>query len=144
MKIHAAEARKSLERVESEIMAAIKQSLGQAANVAVREAKATNTFKDRTGHLRDSIQRENLATKVRVKVGAKYAGFVEAGTNAHVIAGRGGGMLRFVVNGATIFRRKVKHPGTKATNFMQTARDAAEWVLDATIDANISRAIQAA
>lgn len=44
------------------------------------------------------------------------AGFVEAGTRAHIIEGA---PLVFQAAGGTVFARRVHHPGTKAHPYMQ-------------------------
>lgn len=88
-------------------------------------AVSTRTFKDRTGKLRGSIKAKlGSGYTSFVEATAKYAGFVEYGTKPHTIAARNGGFLAFQVAGSTVFRRSVKHPGTRATNFMRDARSA--------------------
>jgi hypothetical protein len=81
----------------------------------------------RTGNLRAS---QRMTMKVRptyvvgtVETRVKYAHFVHDGTRPHIIrARRPGGYLRFqVASGQVLFRRMVRHPGTKSRPFMRTA-----------------------
>ena len=53
----------------------------------------------------------------------------DAGTRAHEILPRNVRMLRFKVNGATVFRRRVYHPGTKAVHFMRAGAVVGERIL---------------
>lgn len=80
----------------------------------------------RTGNLRAShrmimrVRRTRVVGQVETKV--KYARWVHDGTRAHLIAARKpGGSLRFIADGQVIFRRVVRHPGTKGRPFMRTA-----------------------
>ncbi|MHB8928763.1 MAG: hypothetical protein ACYC9Q_14170 [Bacillota bacterium] len=86
------------------------------------EAKGTKLFKDRTAHLRGSIQPvppkvEKNVVIGQVVAGAEYAAFVHEGTRAHridspiKIAGVG-------------WRYIGMHPGTSPRPFMQQALDA--------------------
>jgi hypothetical protein len=51
------------------------------------------------------------------------APFIIQATREHEIAARGGGVLRFWVSGKKIFAKRVKHPGTKPSNFIDKAID---------------------
>lgn len=51
--------------------------------------------------------------------------FLIEGTRPHEIAARGGGVLRFVAGGRTVFARNVHHPGTSANDFVEQAVRAA-------------------
>lgn len=51
-----------------------------------------------------------------------YLGYHMEGTHAHVIRPRRrGGALRFVSNGRVVFARQVRHPGTRANDFLRDA-----------------------
>ena len=76
----------------------------------------------KTGALRDSI----VATypdplTVNIGPGVPYGGYVEYGTRPHVIKPKKASVLRFKVNGVTVYARAVKHPGTKAQPYMRPA-----------------------
>jgi hypothetical protein len=59
---------------------------------------------------------------LQVVLGAPYARFVLEGTRPHTItARRPGGMLRFEGRGGPVFRRSVRHPGTRPNPFVQRA-----------------------
>lgn len=90
----------------------------------VTAAKGTKLFKDRTGHLRGSIQPvppkvEGARVVGQAVAGAEYAQFVHDGTKAHkvnspvMIAGVG-------------WRYIGMHPGTAPRPFMQEALDSSQ------------------
>lgn len=127
--------------------AGLQNNLSQAIRIATdagfRDAKSTPMFKDRTGTLRESIGEEVDGLSGKIFRGRKkYFGFVANGTRPHVIEGRNGGMLRFVVNGTVMFRRRVHHPGTAPRPFMQHAYDVAARTLDAVGDRFVSAAVR--
>jgi hypothetical protein len=49
------------------------------------------------------------------------ASFVLHGTKAHVIKPRNRKVLKFEINGRTVFAKQVNHPGTEANNFLLKA-----------------------
>jgi hypothetical protein len=74
----------------------------------------------RSGFLRESVSREILPDGFTVYPAASYAGFVDQGSRPHTIFPRSGKVLRFENQwGATIFARKVEHPGFLGRFFMQ-------------------------
>lgn len=57
-----------------------------------------------------------------VKAGASHAIFLEEGTRAHIIKPKKASCLRFYgKNGKPVFAKKVHHPGTDPSPFMETA-----------------------
>jgi Bacteriophage HK97-gp10, putative tail-component len=154
-RIDVAAALQGIERLNAEILSVARQSLRQAASHAVTLARQTTTFKDRTGNLRASIRFEDrglwdyravaggVGSRATNRKGAQYALFVEEGTRPHAIEARRAKALRFVMNGEIIFRRRVWHPGTKATNFMRDARDEAERTMVMFLEDGLGRAIAA-
>lgn len=136
---------KDLARVQVDVLASVRQVLGQLAAIAALEARNTTTFKDRTGSLRNSIQRGQKSTWAQfVKVGgnaAPYAIFIESGSKPHEIKARRAKFLRFEQDGQIIFRKRVFHPGTKPARFMQSARDVAESLATQTIESALNSAI---
>lgn len=143
VQVHVAEFMASIKRVEADMIAGAKQALGQSTAFAVSVAKGTPTFKDRTGQLRSSITRGQKSTwHTFVKASAPHARFVEFGTKPHIIEARRGKTLRFVAAGGIFFRKRVHHPGTKPTHFMQTASDAGEHALERMIEEAINRALR--
>lgn len=136
---------KDLARVQADMLASVRQVLGQLAALAVAHAKSTTAFKDRSGSLRNSITRGEKSTwALFVKAGGKdapYAQFIEAGSRAHEIKARRANFLRFEQGGQVVFRKRVFHPGTKPGRFMQSARDAAEGVATQFLEAGINAAI---
>lgn len=136
---------KDLARVQADMLASVRQVLGQLAALAAAHARATTTFKDKSGALRKSIVRGEKGTWAQfVKAGGKdapYAQWIEAGSRAHEIKARRARFLRFEQNGQVVFRKRVFHPGTKPVRFMQAARDAAEGVVNQYLEAGLNAAI---
>lgn len=130
-----------LRKSTDDAKAAARQILGQAAAVALAHAKATHKFKDRTGELRGSIIRGQRSTWVHfIKATAKHAKFVEGGTKPHEIVARRRQSLRFVMHGEVVFRKRVHHPGTKATHFMDDAATEGARYLDWNLEPAIAKA----
>jgi hypothetical protein len=78
---------------------------------------ADKAFTPHTGQLQQSINWRPAGNgSAEVYANAKYAGYVEHGTDAHVIApksGRKGLKIPVSGGGGYIVRRKVNHPGSK-------------------------------
>lgn len=115
-------------------------ALAFTAQSIVREIASGQYFQNHTSDTKDSFQgvsAGDLAYAVTSR--SKVAGWLNAGTRPHVIrpklakgfmgparpsqgrhtrkGERQRHFLKFTVNGATMFRRTVNHPGTKALNF---------------------------
>ncbi len=79
----------------------------------------------RTGTLRASLRM--TVTVVgddvvgTVSTPTRYGQFVHDGTKPHVILPKAKKALKFRMKGATVFARKVRHPGTKARPFLWRA-----------------------
>ena len=123
----------------------------QAVNLAGRAAVADTTaaargtthWKDRSGETRGSIKGEwrGVSQGGFVRAGGASL-FLENGTRAHTISARPGGMLRFVVNGQVLFRKIVRHPGTRATHFVGEAREIGETSFRFHAERYVTSAIQ--
>jgi hypothetical protein len=76
----------------------------------------------RTGNLRAGNRKTMRATRTTVRGTVenriKYARWVHEGTRAHLIRARRAKFLRFSYDGQVIFRRVVRHPGTKGQPFL--------------------------
>lgn len=138
---HAERAVAGLADLESLFLQAVGQGLKAGVATAESVAKSTPKWRDRTGETRGSIR-----ATYGVRTGKVVAGgaslFLENGTRAHVI--RGNPLLRFVVNGETVFRRMVRHPGTRATHFMQDAKIAGEAAARLHVEHYVSEAVRRA
>ncbi len=133
--------RAALRQLEARVSAAARQALGQAAAYAAERARATTTFKDRTGKTRRDINRGARGPfSLFVRAGGASL-FLEDGTSAHVIRPRRARALRFVMAGTTMFRASVHHPGTKATHFVRDARNDAEQKLSRFAVVGIGQAV---
>jgi hypothetical protein len=114
----AEEVKRRFRELPPKVIGNLVQAVDWCDRRVANEAKGTKLFKDRTGHLRESIQprppevRESAVVGT-VVAGAEYAKFVHDGTRAHPIMIRGVGM-RYVG----------MHPGTSPRPFMQQALDA--------------------
>lgn len=130
LRVNASETIDNLAEMRAGVVAAVELALKLLAAHAAAHARATTTFKDRTGRLRNSVRTGHPSKWTTfVKVGgdrAPYAQFIENGSKAHEIVARNARVLRYVQNGQVFFRRRVWHPGTRPTRFMQSARDATE------------------
>jgi len=100
---------RSLQRLEAEIPRIATKVLRDAAAHAHAQAKATRSFRDRTGRLRASITRgERGPLATFVQAGAHYAAYVEFGT-----------------------RPRGNHPGIRPRGFMRDARESAMRFVEA-------------
>lgn len=144
-KVTTANTVKALDRLYAGFVEAAQEALTQIAEAAAKEARATTAFKDRKGDLRKSIQRGAKGPWAQfVKAGgpqAPYALFIESGSKAHKIAARRADFLRFEQGGRVVFRKQVRHPGTKPTRFMQSARDSAEEAASRIAESSIAVAL---
>jgi hypothetical protein len=138
--------RRHLLDLEGDLQNAALNALEESTAAAAAHAKATRLFEDRTTGLRGSIEAQPPTAVVgrfaaRLAARANYASFVENGTPPHVIEARGGGMLRFVINGTPIFRKRVFHPGTKPRPFMEEASFVGHVTLHNALESGTDRAI---
>lgn len=115
--------RRALADYTSDLLVRAHRVLELGIGQAEKLAKSTNAFKDRTGDGRKSIHGDVSPgyLKAKLSAGKKQIKFIENGTKPHEIRARKARFLSFVVNGTRVFRRKVQHPGTKATHFMRDA-----------------------
>lgn len=109
----------------------VASALQRTSVAAATYAKLSKLYKSHTYGLRKSI-RHQLVNEFHSKVSAnaKYAGWVEDGTQPHPIRARRKKALRFVQNGAVTFRKSVFHPGTKPRPFMKEAQEKATPLFD--------------
>lgn len=77
----------------------------------------------RTGRMRDSITATVSGLEARVSPNVPYFGFVEFGTQPHMIEPVYARVLRFEVMGQVVFSAYAWHTGTKANPFMERAKD---------------------
>jgi HK97 gp10 family phage protein len=100
------------------------QVMVESANFLLTEMEIRVPVK--TGQLRESLGVRVEANRVLIGPTAKYAPYVEFGTQPHVIKAKNAQALVFKVGGKTVFARQVNHPGTKARPFVRPAFEA--WV----------------
>ena len=92
-----------------------------AVAAAEGSARGTDKFHDQSGGTRASIRSEVFGLEGFVSAGGA-AGFIEWGTAPHLIVAHGQA-LRFTVNGQTLYRKMVNHPGTRERPFMREAAE---------------------
>jgi hypothetical protein len=114
----------------------LKDASGQAMDVALKAAEKYARFKvqaqtkRRTGELSDKITGVKISPfRGRLYSLAKHSVFIEEGTKPHGIRARDARALRFTMGGASIYARRVHHPGTEPRPFMAPAATVGEQVL---------------
>ena len=120
----------AVKRLERAADRRLTMAMQQIAEEVVVEAKTNHAYRDRTGRLTQSIRAERVqgsfATGLSVGITAggmrvTYAAHVEFGTRPHIIRARRRQALRFIAGGSTVFRKSVRHPGTRPYAFMANA-----------------------
>lgn len=117
-------------------------ALTDATRAAEASARATihATTVRRTGELEDSWSSSWRGPYTRGLTNwSGHAGFINSGTRPHVIAARRVQFLRFQMNGQTMFRRSVNHPGTKARPFVALAMASGQMALKASAQTGVER-----
>ena len=116
------------------------RDLGRGCEAAVDEsgkagkALARVLAPHRSYELRDKIEAQVLVADGRsalgeLVAGAEHSSFVTNGTPPHVIEARRKKALRFESGGGLVFRRRVMHPGQRASDFFRRATERAAVVL---------------
>lgn len=127
--------------VKREMGAGCVRGVDRGIREAVAEARATHTFKNRTGVLERSIGGGLETTQQAGAVGemhatAPYASFVEDDTRAHEIRPVRAPLLSWVGgDGVRRFARIVHHHGTKGQPFMGPAYLKIERVVEREVEA---------
>lgn len=87
------------------------------------EAVAKSLAPSKTSKLRGSIKTKltNGGMGAEVTATAAHAAYVEYNTRAHIIKAKKAKALKFNMDGKTMFRKWVRHPGTKEQPFMRPA-----------------------
>ncbi len=110
--------------------AMVDRILNETGNTAQRRVKTTGAFQRRSSSsAKDATKFKVVKTGggriLRIRNTKRHAKFLEFGTAPHPIVAKNAKVLRFKVGGAVIFRRRVMHPGTKATRFLWRESSAA-------------------
>ena len=146
MKVSGAATRESLHLLSAGIVQAAALTLRAGMAAAEASEKATTQWKDRRPEdgTRSTIKTSSSnGLRGFVSVGGA-ARFLEWGTRPHVIRAKGGGTLRFEINGAVFFRKMVNHPGISPRLFVTEAREMAIRAIDSLAPAYVGHAIQRA
>lgn len=125
----------ALRRLEVNADRRARQALKQFGDEVAVFAKQNHDYRDRTGKLTASIRSDEpkgtFVSGLSIDVvaggvrGVSYASHVEFGTKPHVITAKGRA-LRFSVDASKgvarqVFRKRVRHPGTRPYRFMRNA-----------------------
>ena len=89
------------------------------ANTTARTA-AGSAPRGRTGKLRGSFKVRTATARRAIVDAIWYAKFTNKGTRPHTITAKGAGLI-FNDGGNTIFTKKVRHPGTRGTGYVNKA-----------------------
>lgn len=117
-------------------------SLVAATDAAEASARQTihATTTRRTGDLEDNWSTSWRGPHLRgLTSHSGHAGFINDGTRPHPIVARRAKFLRFQMNGQTMFRRSVNHPGTRARPFVALAQAAGQMAMRASAQTNLDR-----
>lgn len=96
------------------------------------DSKSKSLVRVDKGRLRQSIHPEFTIGSLNVSIpnngavvgtNVEYASHVEYGTKPHLILPKNRSVLRWYKNGAFLFSKSVRHPGTKAYPFMNPAAE---------------------
>lgn len=107
---------KMLEGIISDLKPTVEDALDTLAEIAVTNAKSSTLFKNQTGTLRREIAFRKNGSFIRDVISpTPYAKYVEFGNRPNGTGDRiypkKAGALRFVINGQTLFRNRVRSHG---------------------------------
>lgn len=118
----------AMRQIRPAMLGALRGLLIDAADRTTRRASG-EVLKVRTGHLRRTIgpptvQETAAGAEGELRVGAKYAPFLEYGTQPYRIVPRRGNALRFLDRfGKVRFATSVRHPGLRPRPFFGPSWD---------------------
>ena len=144
IKFDTREFRNQMERLQRELAAGAERGVEQAVTVALRIAKESDAFLDRTGQLRNSLKIVRRGPfRMRLVANAKYASYVDEGTKPHTIRARHAPFLVFTTEGGErLVLKSVKHPGNAPRGFMKEASERGERALLQNMQDVVSRVAQ--
>lgn len=130
-------------RLDRELVVEFTRAMSFIGDSVANAARSTTLFKDRTGALRRSIMRGTVVStpdRISVDVGAgggrlQYARAVHDGSVPHIIRAKSRQALRFVRGGDFVFRRQVRHPGTRPRPFLDQAVEQNAELIERTMTA---------
>ncbi len=128
----------AIARVKMRVLEAAPAILRAGIEAAEASAKATTLFQDRTGETRGSIRGEAQGLTGFVQAGGS-AGFLENGTHHPEQSGK---LWVFVMNGQTIFTRKIREYEIAPRPFMHQAIDLGELAAFAAAETFLTAAIR--
>ena len=97
---------------------AIKAAGKEYYNQIHEDIDSGKSFTPRTGNLQQSITIRFEGYKAIIGTHKEYAPFVEYGTKAHTIKPKNAKVLAINTENGILFRKLVKHPGSKPYPFM--------------------------
>ena len=130
-------------RVEKHIDANI---LNWTVSVALPIVKARAFAQGLSQSAVDSIKVEKIGFMscsifwdLKTRDGKPLAKFLEDGTQGHDIEARFTNFLKFEIDGTTLFRRKVRHPGTAAMNIFKSSKQNAQSIMKTEIAKRVTQ-----
>ena len=131
------ELRAAMTRFLSDLSAGSQRATQQTAEASREHIASGAYWTVRTGKVGKSkvgksfvVSQDPEALGAVLRSGSKVARFLDAGTKPHTITAKRRDALRFVASGgAVVFRRTVKHPGTKPKQYIAAEAQRAEPAL---------------
>ena len=108
----------------SQIQQITQEELKKAAEQAKENVAATTAFKGDVLKKQVKIHQAGQY-EFQIYMDSKIAAYMNDGTKPHEIRARRVRFLKFIQAGKFIYRKRVYHPGTKATHFFDEACQAA-------------------
>lgn len=131
------ELRAAMTRFLSDLSAGSQRATQQTAEASREHIASGAYWTVRTGKVGKSfvVSQDPEALGAVLRSGSKVARFLDAGTKPHTITAKRRDALRFVASGgAVVFRRTVKHPGTKPKQYIAAEAQRAEPALLAAVE----------
>lgn len=126
--------------IQNAAAAAMADTLVAAESAALAAIKAQTSR--RSGDLEDGVTSVLISpTRGKVFNTSGHAAFVNDGTKPHLIVAKRGRALAFQTAGGMVFRRAVRHPGTKARPFVAPAMAIGERVLQTSLTLRVNEAV---
>lgn len=111
-----------LDSIADEVRADIRESLSTVGKQIVQDVKSSSDYKGNVVK-NDTIATLVSDTELHISNDNPIAGYLEFGTEPHVIEAKRAPVLVFEANGSTVFTKRVNHPGNKAYHTIENAFD---------------------
>lgn len=141
------ELERELRAADGELGTVVRDGLDEALHKVADDLRAAHPFEDHTNKLRDSIDGRVTSAGTGgadgvLEATADHASHVECGTSPHDIVPRRANVLHWEDGGEDHFARRVRHPGTAPTRFLERAAERAADLAAANIDRGAEHALR--